>query len=220
MPAFEAALTAGFGMECDVRLSRDGVPFVFHDETLDRLTQATGRMDARDAADLDRLRLPDGSALPRLAALLGTVGGKAPLLIEAKAERARKAAPLAQAIVDALADYRGPVGVMSFNPLVPRWLRRHAPAIVRGLVVSETDPPDEARSVLHRWTGAVRRTLDMAAAHPDFLAYDVRDLSSPFVARARRRGMPVVSWTVRSAVQRAIVARYADAPIFEGDGRG
>lgn len=220
MPAFEAALEAGFGIECDVRLSRDGVPFVFHDVLLDRLTEAAGRLDARDAAELTTLRLPDGSTLPPLSVLLEKVAGAVPLLIEAKAEQALIAAPLGQAIAEALDGYAGPVGVMSFNPLVPRWLFHHAPAIVRGLVVSETFSPGYTRVMPHRWAGSLRRTLDMLAARPDFLAYDIRDFPSSFAARARLRGIPVVSWTVRDAAQRATAEAHADAPIFEGEGRG
>ena len=35
-------------------------------------------------------------------------------------------------------------------------------------------------------------------ARPDFLAYDIRDLPSRFAAGQRRRGLPVLTWTVRN----------------------
>ena len=44
-------------VEFDVRLSRDGVPYVFHDATLDRVTDATGPVDGRDWADLAAVRV-------------------------------------------------------------------------------------------------------------------------------------------------------------------
>ena len=39
-------------LELDVHLSADGVPMVLHDATLDRTTDATGPLRARDAAAL------------------------------------------------------------------------------------------------------------------------------------------------------------------------
>jgi hypothetical protein len=50
------------------------------------------------------------------------------------------------------------------------------------------------------------------------MAYDVRDLPSPFAAAQRARGLPVLTWTVRSADLRERAALYADAPIAEGEG--
>jgi len=43
-PAFLAAITKGYGIECDLQAAKDGVPMVFHDERLDRLVLARGRI--------------------------------------------------------------------------------------------------------------------------------------------------------------------------------
>lgn len=53
LAAFERGLACGAdGIECDVHLARDGVPVVFHDGTLDRTTNASGRVAALTAAEL------------------------------------------------------------------------------------------------------------------------------------------------------------------------
>jgi len=78
---------------------------------------------------------------------------------------------------------------------------------VRGLVLSE----QKRRG----WRGAIGRRLALWAARPDFMACDVRDLPSRLSQRQRARGMPVLSWAVRSADERSIAARYADQIIFE-----
>lgn len=57
LAAFEAAFAAGFWVECDVQFSRDGVPVVIHDETLDRTAEGCGRIDERDCDSLSRTRL-------------------------------------------------------------------------------------------------------------------------------------------------------------------
>lgn len=57
LPAFAAALSRGAdGVELDVRLTRDGVPVVVHDATVDRTTDGHGRVSALSSAELGRLR--------------------------------------------------------------------------------------------------------------------------------------------------------------------
>jgi glycerophosphoryl diester phosphodiesterase len=68
MPAFRAAAKAGFVLEFDIQMTKDGVPIVMHDDTLDRTTVCTGAVADRTATDIvkhcrtDRLGSP-GSAL-------------------------------------------------------------------------------------------------------------------------------------------------------------
>ena len=119
-------------------------------------------------------------------------------------------AALCMAVRRVLEGYRGPHGVMSFDPRVGHWFARHSPATPRGLVVTE----ENARTL----SGNVRRHLALWHARPDFLAYDVRDFPSAFAASQRRRGIPVATWTVRSPELRAKAAEHADAPIAEGAG--
>jgi glycerophosphoryl diester phosphodiesterase len=54
--AFDLGMAAGAdGLELDVHLSADGVVIVHHDATLDRCTDATGRIAAKTAAELARV---------------------------------------------------------------------------------------------------------------------------------------------------------------------
>jgi glycerophosphoryl diester phosphodiesterase len=212
LSAFDQAIAAGYGMECDVQASLDGVPFVFHDATLDRLTGEKGAFAARTAGLLDAVVLSGcGEHLPRLEALLARVAGRGALLIEVKAS-GRQVAGLCRSVQGALAGYAGPVAVMSFNPMVGAWFGRHAPDVVRGLVVTE-----QGKGKLR---GPIERTLALWRAKPDFLAYDIRDLPAPFATRARRRGLPVLTWTVRDAGQEAVAMIHADQIIFELPPRG
>lgn len=211
LSAFAAAISAGMGIECDVQQTGDGGAVVFHDWELDRLTGESGPVSRRTAAELSQVRIGQGSDhIPTLRDLLGMVRGRVPLLIEVKTRRERRVGPLCLAVRRDLEGYAGPAAVMGFDPRVCAWFRRHAPRVVRGLVVTE----EEARTL----SGAVRRHLALWQARPDFLAYDVRDLPSRFAAAQRRRGLPLLTWTVRSAALRQRAADYADAPIAEGEG--
>ena len=211
--AFAAAVARGFGIECDVQRSRDGEAMVFHDWDLDRLTGETGPVKARDASDLARIALGGtGDAIPTLSDLLTQIGGKVPLLIEIKSKREVRFAPLCFAVRRALEGYRGPVAVMSFDPRVIRWFHLQAPRIVRGLVMTE----EGGRTL----SGIVRRHLSLWQARPEFLAYDIRDLPSRFAGAQRRRGLPLLTWTVRSEELAERARVHADAPIAEGAGVG
>lgn len=205
--AFDAALAFGHGIECDVQPSADGVPFVFHDHALDRLTGEKGPVAARKAAELDGVMLADtDESLPRLGDILTRVGGRAPILIEIKA-MGRDIQGLCLGVARALESYAGETAIMSFNPLVPGWFAVHARHVVRGLVVSEEDKPG--------FRGEMERTCSLWKAKAEFLAYDVRDLPSSFAARARARGLPVLTWTVRSEAQHEVASREADQIIYE-----
>ncbi len=205
--AFHAAIAIGHGIECDVQAARDGEAFVFHDDTLDRLTAEHGPLATRAASALDRVLLNGtGEALPRLTEMLSLVAGRVPLLIEVKARRGA-VGPLCLSVRRALEGYRGPVAVMSFNPEVARWFARHGSRITRGLVVSEQGKGG--------WRGRIERRLSLWHAKPDFLAYDVRDLPSRFAAAARARGLPLLTWTVRGTEAEAAAALHADATIYE-----
>jgi glycerophosphoryl diester phosphodiesterase len=208
--AFEAAIDARHGIELDVQASRDGQAMVFHDYELGRLTDARGQVCGMAAAELQRIRLRDSEeTIPSLGEILELVAGRAPLLIEVKAP-GREISALCRAVAAALGSYDGPVAVMSFNPEVGRWFARHAPARLRGLVVSEQGK---------KWRGWVERHLALWRSRPDFLACDIRDLPSHFAEAGQRRGLRVLTWTVRSFRDRARAAEHADQIIYENEPR-
>ena len=205
MAAFRAALEAGAGIECDVRLSGDGQVMVFHDHDLRRMCASALAVESTRADILAGQRLYDsGEHIPRLRDLLDLVAGRVPLLIEVKC-RGGNTGRIAEAVAVALADYAGRVGVMSFEPGVAKWLARKRPGIRRGLVISER------ASAFDRWRG-------ISTSAPHFLAIDCGAISRIWVARQRQRRW-IYSWTIRTAAQRETASVHADSLIWEGDGR-
>ncbi len=209
--AFRAALDAGLGIECDIQRSRDGWPMVYHDWDLVRLhgRAETGASLTRD--EWLALRYRDGEDSPfTLGDLLALVAGKVPLLIEIKSRRGHDVAATCLRVVEVLRGYHGLHAVMSFDPRVARWLRRHSPGTTRGLVMRE----DRLGHTPRAW----QRHLALWIAKPDFVAYHVKALPNPFAAGLRASGMPVLTWTVDSPQALAIAHAHADAPIAEGAG--
>lgn len=71
LAAFQRSVDLGFRyLEVDVRASSDGVVMVFHDETLDRVTDAVGPIAERTARDLGELSVAHGGGIPTLESVL------------------------------------------------------------------------------------------------------------------------------------------------------
>ncbi len=124
---------------------------------------------------------------------------------------------LVQRAARVLAGYRGPVAVMSFDPAQIAAIRMAAPSLTRGMVA-------ESHYRDHDWDmlpAATKRALGYFThalrTRPQFIAYWVKDLPAAIPAIARKLcGLPLLTWTVRSADDRQRAARYADQMIFEG----
>lgn len=200
--AFAAALEFGAGIECDLRLTADNQIFVFHDSDAVRMCGSQLLIGSSTRSQFAQLRVGEGP-IPTLESLLKLVTGEVPLLLEAKVDRdLLRWIPALRLVV---ANYRGPFGVMSFDPRISRLLKTNLPEVRRGLVV---------RAGLPAW----RRRVAMQLADPDFLAVDYVALGEKWVAAARRI-MPIYSWTIRDPQQRAQAQVHADALIWEADGR-
>lgn len=216
LAAFHASVQNFYGMELDVQGAADGVPVVFHDFTLDRMTNAQGPVAARDSRALAALRLLGGSqTIPTLAQALEVVGGKTPMLIEIKVPPGGRIGPLEGRIASLLADYQGPFAVQSFNPDSVAWFVENAPGFVRGQIaqnfISRPEPGMAWRQRL-----AWGKLWSCAASQPHFISYNVRDLPGPPTRAVRRQRIPLLCWTVRTPQQAAVAKRYTDSFIFEG----
>ena len=211
-----AAVAAGYAIECDVQLTRDGDAVVFHDFDLDRLTAGQGPLRDLTSATLQQVPYAVGSdRIMSFAALLELVGGAVPVLCEIKSLFDGDMR-LADRVATLAAPYRGPLAIKSFDPGVIAHLRRVPPC--RLGIVAEASYDDPEWAVL---SSAQKRDLaqflHFADTRPDFISYHVGDLphAVPNLCRAGL-GLPVVTWTVRRPEQRAVASLWADQIVFEG----
>jgi len=218
MPAAAQAAVAGnFAIECDIQLSADGEAMVHHDDALGRLTEGSGRLREKTAAELKSVTFKaTAERMMTLSDLCDLVAGRVPLVIEVKSlfDGDRK---LVRRMAEVLASYQGPAVGMSFDPDQVMALRELMPSRPRGIVAERhytaQDWP-EASPAQRREMTHLRHAL---RTRPDFVAYSIVELPAlaPWLAR-NLFGCPLLTWTVRTPAQRARAAQYADQMIFEG----
>ena len=214
--AVSAAIAAGYGIEVDLQLSGDGEAMVHHDDALGRLTEGQGRLDTFTAAELKRVAYRGAAErMLTLGELCDLVAGRVPLLPELKS-RFDGDVRLPTRVAAVLSAYGGPVAPMSFDPIQLAALRQRAPRLPRGIVAAKYRPHpywDQMPAWLRYGMGSL---LPAAMASPHFVAYCVNDLPALAPALARHAlCLPVITWVVRTEVERQRARRFADQIIFE-----
>ncbi|WP_458791543.1 glycerophosphodiester phosphodiesterase family protein [Yoonia sp. MH D7] len=217
--AIQAAIDAGYGIEIDLQLSADGVPMVFHDYDLGRLTDQAGPLAMRSAQDLCALSLRhDGDGIPTLAQVLALVAGRVPLLIELKdqdGQLGENIGSLGAATAAALAGYTGPLALMSFNPHAVAEMRDLLPNVPRGLTTGAFRPknwPTIPLDVLDR----LRDIPDFTRVGACFVSHRSTHLTMPRITELKSQGIPVLCWTVKSPEAEIEARVIADNITFEG----
>jgi glycerophosphoryl diester phosphodiesterase len=215
--AAQAAMSADFGIECDIQLTADGEAMVHHDDALGRLTEGSGALLGATAAELRSVRFKDtAERMMSLGDLCALVAGRVPLVIELKShfDRDRK---LVTRMAEVLAAYRGPVVGMSFDPDQVLALRELMPELPRGIVAERSYEAADWPETTQAQRDGMLYLRHAFRTRPHFVAYRVDELPAPAPWIARHIfGLPLLTWTVRTPEQRARAARHADQMIFEG----
>lgn len=214
LTAFEKAVQAGYGIELDVRVTRDNMLVVHHDETLERSCGDNRRV--RDVAldDLQKLCLFESQEyIPTFDEVLALIDGRVPLIIELKTDFSNKA--LAAQVYERLKRYKGVYCVESFDPFAMRWFKKHAPQVVRGQLAFM--PSLSGKPFVEKLRRlALGYLLVNFLSRPDFVAYGYKsdkNLSFRFVANVFR---PLLAtWTVESESVYQELQKYYDIQIFE-----
>ncbi|MBR9862049.1 MAG: phosphodiesterase [Rhodobacteraceae bacterium] len=214
-----AAIAAGYGIEIDLQLSSDGVPMVFHDGHLQRLTRHFGALCEHTASALGAMRLTHGDEpIPTLEQFLELVAGQVPLLIEIKDQDGAlgpDTGEIERLVCDILQGYQGPVALMSFNPHSVAKCAKFAPDIPRGLVTDPFDPADWPEVPKER-CAELAMIPDYARVGASFVSHQVKDLHSAALKGLIAQGATVFCWTVRSPAQEKEARKVAQNITFEG----
>lgn len=205
LAAFKKAVDAGVGAECDIHLTGDGVPIIFHDFSLKRMTGVDKAVADCDLATIQSVSLAGtDQTIPTLSDVLDAMTDL-PLLVELKSRDDKDCEALALAVSNALRGYSGRVAVMSFDQNLMIRFKSHAPEILTGFLT----PPGFLGNERNRQSTAA--TLQDHAF--DYLAPHILD--APFAAADDLLRCPLASWTVSDPDLLQIATETKAAPIFE-----
>lgn len=218
--AFEAAIAGGFAIECDVQITSDGVPVVFHDDDLSRLTGKAGAVADIASAELTATPLLDsaaGDCPQRFTDFLAQIAGRALLQIELKHQRdAVGTQLLARSVAEALKSYEGPVTIESFDPSLLIAIRQFGFAGLRGIITYDYEDPNEDSNLTEAQRFTLRHLLHWHETQFDFISCDKNAVTLPAISFWRTLGKPVTAWTIRSTADADAVRNYVDQVVFEG----
>lgn len=211
--AFTRAVEAGFGMELDVRLTKDKKAIVFHDDSLLRMCGVDRKVSQMTYEELMKLSLLETEEkIPLLTEVLQAVDGKQPLIVEIKSEFGdRETHVVADKI---LQEYKGRYCIESFNPLVVCWYRKHHKEVIRGQL---SDDIKASRIEKKIFFFGLKNLLFNMIARPDFVAYNHLHYHNMSRVLCRKLfGGVSIAWTIKS--QEQLEARKKDFDLFIFDG--
>lgn len=207
LAAFTAAVDAGYGIELDIQLSKDGEVVVFHDDDLARVCGVQARVDSLTLAQLRELPIHSTTQhIPTLQEVLDTVAAQVPLIIELKmGPRNRELCERAWKI---LRQYDGDLCIESFDPRIVRWFKKHVPGLLRGQLAAPAKILGKgAQGVLVGWL------LSNFLARPQFIAYQAG--KKPFTVFLVEQFAMRIAWTARPTDDTNALEAANDGVIFE-----
>lgn len=166
LAAYLRALDEGAdGLECDVRLTRDGHLVCVHDRRVDRTSNGRGLVSARTLAELDALDF--GSWHP----------GCIPADGDEPVEGSHSRLLTLERLLDAVLDAGRPVRLLVETKHPSRYgsdVERRLVGLLRRYGLADPSPDDPVRVTVMSFSPlAVRRTRDLAPALPTVLLLDV-----------------------------------------------
>ena len=213
MEAFKKAVNAGFGIEFDVQLTKDRVPVVFHDETLQRVCGVDGKLRDYTWEQLQGFLICNSrEKIPRLNDVLKMVNGRVPLIVEIKIHE--NVGKVCSEVDKVLKEYWGVYCIESFHPLAVNWYKNHRPKVIRGQLSSDfskmkKDVKTEEKLLQHLLTNFICK--------PDFIAYEhlYKSNFSRILCKYVYRSLSV-AWTIKSQEELDANKKDFDLFIFEG----
>ncbi len=212
LEAFRRAVKAGYGIELDVQLTKDKVPVVFHDFTLERVCGKEGKVYDYTWEELKGFKLFEtDETIPRMEEVLKVVKGKVPLIVELKVEWMDiSVCPIVDAL---LREYKGLYCIESFNPMALLWYRRCHNDVVRGQLADGFLKSGEFKGPLY---GILQNLLLNWMTKPDFVAYNHKYAQT--ISRKLCRKLyknTAVAWTIKSQTELDAAKKNFELFIFD-----
>lgn len=212
MAAFERAVQAGYGIEMDVRITKDGKIVVFHDDNASRICSAGGRICDMTYEELSSLRLLDtDQRIPLFSDVLKEIGGRVPLIVEIKTSGA-PVSKICSLVWEQISEYDGLYCIESFDPRAVGWFKKHHANVYRGqLVSSYRSLRKDAPAVV---AFAISNVLTNVIARPHFIAHSTDEMTA-FCRLCIWLGARRFTWVCRKKENSIKYEAQSDGVIFE-----
>ena len=216
LSAYQAAVSHGYGIELDVRMTKDQALVILHDADALRMCGTHARICDSFLSELMELKLKGtGQGIPRLEDALSLIAGKVPLIVEIKT--CRDIHTLCRLTADMLETYDGPYCIESFDPRAVRWFRIHRPNVLRGQLVFGRRGQEASHSASALYALALESMVENCLGRPDFIAMDWRCTDALPFRIVRKLFHPwLVAWTVSDQRTLQKYQDIYDLIIFEG----
>ena len=209
--AFEQAMTFDYGIELDVRMTKDQQIVVFHDTNLKRLCGVDVLVESTNLSALKTYTYVDTeTSIPTLKEALYLIDGKVPLLIELKTKGNAKM--ISKHVQNLLENYKGLYAIQSYDPRVLLWYKKNAPSVLRGQI-AQRNRRKEKHALVRFLTN---RMLLNVLTKPDFINYRISDLPRKQLDFMKKKGCPILSFTAKSQSDFDFVKKHYDNAMFEG----
>ncbi|MBO7222200.1 MAG: hypothetical protein J6V37_04025 [Clostridia bacterium] len=212
IPAFERAIEGGFNIEIDVHLSADGQLVVFHDADLKRMCGVEKAVKDCTVEELKTYRLKDTEyTIPTLDEFMKLVNGKVGILCEVKGINPFDTT-IAKATIEAFKTYDGNVALQSFNAGAVICFRKDGSRPFGQLITWGWGDAEKCAKM--NWMGKLHICK---ISKPQFIAYDVRTCkdAEKYINKQKKKGKPIIIWTVNSPDKLALARSIGDNIIFE-----
>lgn len=215
MAAFRKAVEAGYGIELDVRSTKDGQLVISHDDNLKRTTGLDRKISEMNYSEFKDVPLFHSKEhVPLFREVLEMIDGRVPVIVEIKSEDLmKKTAELCESAAFWMDSYQGLTCMESFNPLALLWFRKHHPLTLRGQLSEKFTEP---RPLVHAGLFFLSLCIFNFLTHPDFIAYNIHHAHLLRYQAMRRMHCCGAGWTVRSADELRQAEKNFDIFIFEG----
>ena len=212
LSAFENALKNNYAIELDVQFTKDKEVVVFHDENLKRMTNDTRNIEDVNYDELKNLRLGNtNEIIPTLEEVLELVDSKVAILIEIK--DCKDYIELSEKTYEILKGYEGNYAIQSFNPFILEWYKNNASEVVRGQLSGTFTEGSESLNSFEKFV--LKNMLLNFKSKPNYIGYELEGIPKSKLESLRKKGVPIIVWTVKNKEDMEKAYKYSDNITFE-----
>lgn len=196
LSSFQAAIALGFShMELDVHMSKDGIPVVMHDDTVDRMTNGSGKIREYTLDELKQFTIAPNEKIPTLEEVLKLAKDKIIVSIELKKPKLYKGIEKKVFEIIRKLDMQEQVYIISFDHNSLHRLRTITTDIQVGPLVNK---------VRHSHFRLLKNL------NAGYFAVNIKAINNKHIRKCEEMGVQLVVWTVNTIEQMKAIKRHPE----------